>query len=426
MKAQEKRRGVGDLARPLPKAANRRTYQTMLSSDFFEPLRRERRLAPLLLMIALIMMGNGVVSPILSIYAQTFGVASTLVGMLITIYGIGRLMANLPAGILSQRIGRRPMLFIGPLIVAGSSAAAALTGDFNWLLLWRLIQGVGSGIYMTASLAAIADISPPAHRVGNMALYQAALQGGAMIGPAFGGYIAALFGYAAPFWALMVVGLLASLTALASFEDTLSKAEIARPLPSSVSKRGMMTIPFTAVCILTGVIFFSRVVSLYQLVPQLAAERLHLSVGVIGAALTFCGAVNFLILPVSPWTIQRFGARGVVGGSTFLTICGLLMLYAADSQIMFWAAILVFGIGGGISYPAISAFTVGCLPRERYGAGMGMQRTFGDAGFVFGPVIAGALDDFTGSHTADIMLNCLMLGLATTVFIVATASGRTR
>ncbi len=398
----------------------------MLSGSFFEPLKRERRLAPLLIMIALIMMGNGVVSPILSIYAQTFGVASTLVGMLITIYGVGRLMANLPAGVLSQKIGRRPMLFIGPLIVAGSSAAAAVTGDFNWLLFWRLIQGVGSGIYMTASLAAIADISPPAHRVGNMALYQAALQGGAMIGPAFGGYIAALFGYAAPFWALMVVGLLASLTALSSFEDTLSKAEAGKPLPSSVGKRGMMTIPFTAVCVLTCVIFFSRVVSLYQLVPQLAAERLHLDIGVIGAALTFCGLVNFAILPISPWTIQKFGSRGVVGGSTFLTVSGLLLLYVADTQTVFWLAILVFGIGGGISYPAISAFTVGCLPRERYGAGMGMQRTFGDAGFVAGPVIAGALDDFTGSHTADIMLNCALMTLATLVFLIATAGGRTR
>ena len=147
----------------------------MLSFNFFQPFRRDKRLAPLLMMIALIMSGNGVVSPILSLYAQTFGVASTLVGMLVTIFGIGRLIANLPAGILSQRIGRRPLLFIGPLVVAGSSAFAAMTHDFSMLLVWRLVQGVGSGIYMTASLASIADISPPQFRASNMALYQAAL-----------------------------------------------------------------------------------------------------------------------------------------------------------------------------------------------------------------------------------------------------------
>ena len=396
----------------------------MITFNYFEPLRREKRLAPLLLMIALIMMGNGVVSPILSLYAQTFGVASTLVGTLITLFGVGRLLANLPAGILSQRVGRRPMLFVGPLIVAASSAMAAMTGDFNMLLVWRFVQGVGSGVYMTASLAAIADVSPPQYRVGNMALYQAALQLGASIGPGAGGVLAQWFGYAAPFWAYMAVGLLASLTALASFEDTLDKTEARKLLPSSVSRVGLMTAPFTAVCILTCVVFFTRVVSLYQLVPQIAAETLHLDVVVIGGALTFCALVNFAVLPASPGLIERFGARGVVGASTVMTVGGLLLLYIATSQAMFWFAIVIFGIGGGVSYPAISAFTISCLPRERYGSGMGMQRTFGDVGFVFGPVVAGALDDFTGAHTADIMVNCALMTLATIIFLVVSAGPR--
>ena len=62
---------------------------------FLEPLRQEKRLAPLLVMIACIMMGSGLVAPILSLYAQTFGVAGALVGTLITVFGIGRLLANL-------------------------------------------------------------------------------------------------------------------------------------------------------------------------------------------------------------------------------------------------------------------------------------------------------------------------------------------
>ena len=91
---------------------------------FLEPLRQEKRLAPLLVMIACIMMGSGLVAPILSLYAQTFGVAGALVGTLITVFGIGRLLANLPSGYLSQRYGRRPLLVGGPLIVAAASVGA--------------------------------------------------------------------------------------------------------------------------------------------------------------------------------------------------------------------------------------------------------------------------------------------------------------
>ncbi len=395
-----------------------------LTFKFFEPLRRDRRLAPLLVMIALIMSGNGVVSPILALYAQTFNVASTLVGMLVTIFGVGRLVSNLPAGILSQRIGRRPMLFAGPLIVAGASALAALSNDFYSLLLWRFVQGVGSGIYMTASLAAIADISAPAHRAGNMALYQSSLLLGASIGPAVGGALAEWFGYAAPFWGLMVVGLLASLTAASSFEDAIDKGAARKPLPSSVARRGLMTVSFTAVCVLTTALFFTRVVTMYQLVPQLAAESLHLGVGSIGAAIAFSSVMNFAALPLVPPLIDRLGARAVIGGASVLTVVSLLILWIATTPAMFWFGILILGLGGGVSYPAIGAFTIGCLPRERFGAGMGVQRTFGDVGFVFGPVIAGALDDFTGAHTADILANMGLLAAATIFFLVASVGWR--
>jgi len=339
-------------------------------------------------------------------------------------FGVGRLVANFPAGVLSQKFGRRPMLFIGPLIVAGSSAAAAMTGDFYFLLFWRFVQGVGSGIYMTASLAAIADISPPAHRAGNVALYQASQLLGASVGPALGGLVTQWFGYSAPFWCMTVVGVLASLTAVSSFEDSIDTGAARKPLPSSVARRGMMTMSFTGVCALTCAVFFTRVVAMYQLVPQLGAESLGLGVGSIGAALTFWALMNFAVLPISPRLIEQFGARSVIAGASALTVLGLILLWAATNAAMFWFSIVVLGVGGGLSYPAIGAFAIGCLPRERYGAGMGVQRTFGDIGFVFGPVIAGALDDLTGGHTADILANIGLITAATIFFLVASVGWR--
>jgi multidrug resistance protein len=383
---------------------------------FLDPLQRDKRLLPLLVMITCIMAGTGIVAPILSLYAQTFGVASTLVGTLVTIFGIGRLVANLPAGHLSQKVGRKPLLAAGPLLVAVSSAGAALAGDFTSLLVWRFLQGVGSGVYVTTSMAALADISPPHARAGNLALYQAALQLGASIGPAAGGWLAFHFGYQAPFWAYMCVGLLAGGMALFSFEDTLNKAEARKPLPSSVSRRGMMTAPFTAVCILSGVVFFTRAATLFQLIPLLGTESFGLDVGAIGIALTLNAFMNFVPLAGAPRLIEQFGARGIVLVSTLVSALALFLIYAAPSVMWFWVGVIFLGLSSGVSYPATSAFTIACLPRERYGPGMGMQRTFGDVGFVFGPVIVGALADLTGGHFAGVMLNVVLIVLATVIF----------
>ena len=391
---------------------------------FFDPLKQDRRILPLLIMICFIMSGSGIVSPILSIYAQTFGVASTLVGTLVTMFGVGRLVANLPAGHLSQRIGRRPLLIAGPIIVAAASLGAALATDFISLIVWRFFQGLGSGIYITASMAALADISPPARRAGNMALYQASLQLGATLGPGIGGYVAYWFGYAAPFWAYMGVGIAATITAIFAFEDTLNKAEARLPLPSVIRRTGMMTPAFTVVCILTLAIFFTRVVTLFQLIPLIGAETFGLGVGSIGLALTLCALANFIGLPMTTPLIEKFGARAVVIGTTLATALAIGMLWLDASVLWFWLSIAVLGIAMGVSYPAISSYVIGCLPRERYGPGMGMQRTFGDVGFVFGPVIAGALDDFAGpGHSAVIMFNVALLAAGALLFAMGSRGG---
>ncbi len=385
--------------------------------SFFEPLRRDRRIAPLLLMICLIMSGSGIVSPILSIYAQSLGAAGTLAGMLITLFGVGRLVANLPAGYLSQRAGRRPLLIAGPLLVAGASLGAALAGDFAWLALWRFFQGIGSGVYITASMAALADISSAGQRAGNMALYQAALQTGATIGPGIGGFAAQAFGFSAPFWAYMAFGAAAALTAIFGFEDTLNKAEARKPLPTLVRRAGLMSGAFTAVCLLTLAVFFTRVVTLFQLMPLLGAENFGLGPGAIGLALTLCSLMCFIGLPLTPRLIERFGARAVVMGSTLASAAAIAMLALNGSAAWFWASVALLGAAMGVSYPAISTYVIGCLAPERYGPGMGMQRTFGDIGFVFGPVIAGAIDDAAGpGHGAVIWLNAGLLIAASLVF----------
>jgi multidrug resistance protein len=395
-----------------------------LATRYLQPLRNEPRLLPLIVMIACIMMGTGIVAPILSLYAQTLGVSSTLVGTLVTIFGVGRLVANMPAGYLSQRIGRKPLLAAGPLLVAVSAAGAALTSDFATLLVWRFLQGVGSGVYVTTSMAALADISPPASRAGNLALYQAALQLGATMGPAFGGYLANLFGYTAPFWAYMVVGLTAATLAIVAFKDTLNKADARKPLPSAVSRRGMMTAPFTSVCILAGVVFFTRAATLFQLIPLLGSESFGLSVAQVGLALTVNAMMNFVALPFAAPLTDRLGARGVVFWSTLGSAAALALIYAAPSVTWFWAAVVLLGFASGVSYPATSAFTISCLPRERYGPGMGVQRTFGDVGFVIGPVAIGAMADASGGHFSGTMLNVVLLVISAAVFVVGSRGMR--
>jgi len=74
-------------------------------------LRKRKEILLVLCTIAMIMMiGIGIVSPILPHYARSFGVNITMVGLLITVFGLARIAIDVPAGSLVEIFGRRSML----------------------------------------------------------------------------------------------------------------------------------------------------------------------------------------------------------------------------------------------------------------------------------------------------------------------------
>ncbi len=393
-------------------------------SAFFDALREDRRVWPLMLLICCTMIGSALVVPMLSLYALTFGVSATLVGMLVTIFGIGRIVANFPSGWLSQRFGRRPLLAAGPAITAIGAVGAALTGDFYWLLFWRFVQGVGSGMYQTVSLAALADLSTPRTRSRLVGLYQAALQIGASIGPLIGGYVAKYFGLAAPFWALFIIAAVTFVLALWTYRDTEVAVQPGRSMSGALGRsRGLMSIPFLSISFVNAIKFFTRTACMFQLIPLLGVEIFRLDVGQIGLAITIIAFAMLIVLPSASLMCDKLGSRFAVILSCILTMAGLGLILAGDHPAWFWLSMVVYGLASGLSTASIGAYTIEVLPRHKYGEGMGLQRTISDVGYVAGPVFAGIAADLSGyGNSGGIVATLVLVGLATLLFMVTSAS----
>ncbi len=376
-------------------------------------------------MICCTMIGSGMMAPVLSLYAATFGVTSTLVGMLVTMFGVGRLFANLPAGYLSQAFGRRPLLILGPILICVGCVGAALTGDFMQLLGWRFVQGLGSGMYMTVSIAALADMSNSSSRARLVGLYQAALQLGATIGPVVGGFVADRFGLAAPFWALLGISALTALLAFVSFRDQYAK--ISTLSGAMGAKRGLFTLPFMSISIVSGVSFFTRTACLFQLMPLIGHDTFGLDVGSIGLGITISAGSILLVLPLSSRLIAHMGSRLSVIVSMLASGVGLLLLIAGPDPFWFWASMAVYGLAGGFNGPAVGAYTIEVLPRSKFGPGMGLQRTISDVGYVAGPVVVGMIGDHSGyGHTGGILASVALLTASTALFALASSVSHSR
>jgi DHA1 family multidrug resistance protein-like MFS transporter len=396
-----------------------------LLSSLRDSFARDRQAWPLLAMICVSMTGSGMMVPVLSLYAATFGVTSTLVGMLMTIFGIGRLVSNYPGGWLSQRLGRRPLLIAGSVVIGVGCIGAALTNDFYHLVFWRFVQGVGSGMYMTVSGAALADMTTSESRARIVGLYQAALQFGASIGPVFGGFVASYFGLRAPFWALLAISVATVLLGIFSFRD--QHAKVSTMSGALGVQRGLITLPFISIALVSCVVFFTRTAFLFQLVPLIGDAYFKLGVAAIGFGITITAGVMLLVLPLATALINRLGSRMSVFLSLLVSALGIALVIGGAHPFWFWISMIVYGLAGGFNGSAVAAYTIEVLPRNQYGQGMGLQRTIGDIGYVAGPVVIGLVSDWSSFGNAAGVAACSALILiAAFLFLPASYISKSR
>src|SRR5688572_7545193 len=96
--------------------------------------REHRRLLIVCVAALILSFGIGLTSPVVSLYAQSLGVSTSLVGLYITIFALGRILVTIPAGRAADRWGRRALLGFGPLVIAVAALGQALVQNYPALL----------------------------------------------------------------------------------------------------------------------------------------------------------------------------------------------------------------------------------------------------------------------------------------------------
>ena len=149
-------------------------------SVFQENLGKTERRAglSLALIYAFRMLGLFMIMPVFALYAEQLPEATPLLtGLALGIYGLTQALLQIPFGMLSDHIGRKPVIFAGLVIFALGSLVAAYADSIYGIIFGRALQG--SGAIAAALMALAADLSREEHRTKMMALI------GASIGVAF-------------------------------------------------------------------------------------------------------------------------------------------------------------------------------------------------------------------------------------------------
>ena len=147
-----------------------------------------------------IMLGYGILSPVLPSYAKTFGVGYDSIGLLISAFSFARLVADPFVGRYIDNYGERRMVVLGAVIVGVSSVASGLAPTFALLVVLRGVGGVGSALFFAALLSFLLRTIPPERTGRVMSVFYAAFNLGFIAGGPLGGVIAHTFNLASPLY----------------------------------------------------------------------------------------------------------------------------------------------------------------------------------------------------------------------------------
>ena len=371
------------------------------------------------------MLGMGLASPILSLYARDFGLNITMVGFIITIFAAARAVMDIPSGRISDAFGRRPTLIAGPVLLSAGSFGCGLATDFWQLLLCRAVQGAGSGLFNTASMVMLADISTTSNRGSNMSIAQGCLWVGFGLGPFIGGFIGQYFGMRSIFYVYGVLSLLSAIWAYLRLPETRPSTDPDAVVPNKINghvtetvkqlKALLVDVNFMLICLVSLVVFMMSNGSRNQIFPLLASERLHISAAEIGIALSIIAGINVIFMFISGRLSDNVGRKPLILlGCIFLSL-SLVMIAFSYSYSFLVLSCVIMGIGTSMVGAIPAAYLADILTSEIRSTGLSIFRALSDLGLMVGPVLLGWLADIAG-YNFPLYVAAAVIALAATAF----------
>ena len=303
------------------------------------PMER-RSAAGLAAIFAMRMLGLFMILPVFALYAHDLaGATPLLVGLAIGAYGLTQAIFQIPFGLASDRIGRKPVIYAGLVIFAMGSVVAATADSISGVIIGRALQG--SGAIAAATIALAADLTRESVRTRAMAAigisvalsFAAALVVGPLLGDAIG--------VGGIFWLTAGLALLGMLV-LAIIVPTPDRSRVHRDAEPVLSQMGAVLRNGTLLRLDAGIFLLHlSMVSLFVVLPLSLAEaglapaahwKLYLPVVLLAIVLM----IPFILLA------ERGGrVKAVLIGAALSLAAAMLGLVEVEHSIWALGALLV-------------------------------------------------------------------------------------
>ncbi|MEA3202900.1 MAG: hypothetical protein QOI63_566 [Thermoplasmata archaeon] len=298
--------------------------------------------------------------------------ADLLAGIALGAYGVTMALAQLGTGILSDRVGRRPVLLAGTGLFVLGAVACAFATDVRVLIAARLLQGLGG--VSSAALAAVGETVPEERRTTAMALVGVPAGLGVFLGFIVGPPLAGALGFQSLFWVTAGLGLLASVALV---------RPLPAPLPGLAQPRRSLGLPVLALAAAGFTINFAMNAVMYDFQTDVLGN-------LGGAALAGCLLLAFVVMGGVSRSVDRSRAAWLPIVAALAVLAAMAPLFRLSPT---WGIVFMAGTGFFAAHATLSAILpsqVSRLAGRSGGRGHGIQLVVAYLGSAAGAVVAGA------------------------------------
>jgi MFS family permease len=343
-----------------------------------------------ILIVFVVMLGFGIVAPVLPLYARSFGVGYGAAGLLISGFAMARLVVDPFSGPVVDRYGERLSASAGVAIVGVSSVLTGLAPTFAWAVIFRAAGGAGSAVLFTALTSYLLKIVPRDRMARTLGLFYGSFNVGVIAGGPVGGVVADRWGLAAPLFFYAGLLFVAGALYLRFVHDPPAREVDATGGTGPERFRDLMRRPGFATTIFLNFAYLWMVAAVFDtLVPLFGQEELGMSTVAIGGLFAVSLAAELVVLYPAGSLADRLGRRPILIPSMAGLAVMVAVLGFAPDAITLAILMTLLGFASGVAGVPPGAMLADVAPGERSGMAVGAFRFAGDLGFVFGPLVAG-------------------------------------
>lgn len=360
--------------------------------------------------------GVTVIAPLLGTWVEASKTPFLVAALIFSAFTIVSTPLNIPGGILSDKLGRKPLIAAGLLLYAVASALFPFASEpFDWIFI-RALQGAGAGLFFPAITALLSEVTSYENRGQAMGVYNIGLGMGLAVGPVSGGVLFDRYGIFVPFFVCVAFALLSVVLVLFFVQEPKIRPQRNVGMKMSLSERERKALTLACLIIFFGIGVAAIMGALFS--PfAFAPETLKLSAGLIGAILSAMFIVYAVLQAGFTWLMKKTGELILSITGLLLCACGLLVLYFATA--LFELVIMSFFLGAGLGALSLGTLTLASKAadeegdpeqkQERRGKVMGIYYTVFYAGLGGIPLAGGALSEVFGARVLFLAYALLLL-----------------